>query len=269
MQPGQSITLLEAVGLYVGTLKKEANHQEEERELFRFVRWCGPGKAVPELTPPEIGQYAEQVAGTSPQAAKRLQTIRGFLSFARKKGLTEKSLAQHIRIRKSKTRLSKNLLQDPQDSVELTADGHAQLRAELERLKAQRAPLAVEIKKAAADKDVRENAPLEAAREQLGHLESRISSIESTLKYAVVIDPTSPHPAKKVRLGARVLVKDLNTGRETSYTLVDRFEAQLSQGKISDVSPLGKALVSRLTGQEIEVDTPRGKTRYRILKVTS
>ena len=110
---------------------------------------------------------------------------------------------------------------------------------------------------------------LEAAREELGHLESRISSIESTLKYAVVIDPNSPHPAKKVRLGARVSVKDLNTGRETSYTLVDRFEAQLSQGKISDVSPLGKALVNRLTGQEIEVDTPRGKTRYRILKVTS
>ena len=271
MQPSQSITLLEAVGLYVGTLKKEANHQEEERELFRFVQWCGPGKTVPELTPPEIGQYGDQVAGTgtSPQAAKRLQTIRGFLSYAKKNGLTEQSLAQHIRIRKSKTRVSKNPLQDLRESVELTADGHAQLRTELSKLKAQRAPFAVQIKKAAADKDVRENAPLEAAREQLGHLESRIRTIESTLKYAVIIDPTSPHTVQKVKLGARVFVKDLNTGRENSYILVDRFEAQPSKGKISDVSPLGRALVSRLTGQEVEVKTPRGKTRYRILKVTS
>ena len=82
--------------------------------------------------------------------------------------------------------------------------------------------------------------PWEAAREQLGHLESRIRTIESTLKYAVIIDPTSPHTVQKVKLGARVFVKDLNTGRENSYILVDRFEAQPSKGKISDVFPIGQ-----------------------------
>ena len=129
---------------------------------------------------------------------------------------------------------------DFKNPVELTADGHAQLHAELEKLKAQRGPLAVQIRKAAADKDVRENVPLEAAREQLGHVESRIRSIEGTLEYAVIIGSTPPDSAQIVKLGARVFVKDLVTGRENSYTLVDRSEAQPTQGKISDRFALGQ-----------------------------
>ena len=271
MEPSQSISLLEAAGLYVGTLKKDGIHQEAERELFRFVKWCGPGKSFSDITPPEIGEYGNQMAGTgtSPLVAERLQVVRGFLLYAKKKGFTERSLAQHLRIRKPKTRASKTRVQGLQESVELTADGHAQLRAELEKLKAQRGPIAVQIRKAAADKDVRENVPLEAAREQLGHVESRIRSIESTLEYAVIIGSTPRDSAQIVKLGARVFVKDLNTGRENSYTLVDRSEAQPAKGKISDVSPLGNTLVGHFPGQEVEVETPGGKTRYRILKVTS
>ena len=187
MVHNQTVTLLEAVGLYVKTLDQETNRLEEERELFRFVQWRGSDKTLSEITPPEIGQYADEIVGTgtSPRAVQRLQAIRGFLSYANKNGFTDRNLAQHIRIRKPRTRSSKSRTQVPQESVELTVEGYNQLQAELERLKAQRAPFAIQIRKAAADKDVRENVPLEAAREQLGHLESRITSIESTLKYAV------------------------------------------------------------------------------------
>ena len=71
------------------------------------------------------------------------------------------------------------------EPVELTREGLVRLQDELEKLKAERGPLAAQIRRAAADKDVRENVPLEAAREQLGHTESRIRTIEGTLTAAV------------------------------------------------------------------------------------
>ena len=152
--------------------------------------------------------------------------------------------------------------------TEVTHEGHIELVSEVESLKAQRAPIAVQIARAAADKDVRENAPLEAAREQLGLVESRIRQIEEALRRAVIIDP-SKRGGKAVELGAKVRVKDVKSGRETLYTLVSATEAKPLEGKISNVSPVGRALLRRIAGQEVEVDAPGGKLRYRIMKVSS
>jgi transcription elongation factor GreA len=110
--------------------------------------------------------------------------------------------------------------------------------------------------------------PLEAAREQLGLVESRIRQIEDTLKNAVVVQP-SGEKAKTVRVGTKVHLKDLESGRETRYTVVSASEARPLDGKISDVSPVGKALMKRSAGQEIRVETPRGQLKYRIVKLTS
>ena len=266
-----SITLWEAVGRYVATLKPDDHPEHVQRELFRFVQWSGSDRTFSDLSPPEIGEYADKLGGTgnSPLAAARLQMVRGFLSYARKKGLIDKNLAMHVRIYKSKTASSKARARSGSDPIELTPDGHAQLMADLQKLRASRAPLAKEIQSAAADKDVRENVPLEAAREQLGHVESRIRSIEYTLKAATIMDPSRRGPLKSVTLGARVLVRDLASGRETSYMLVSPSEANPLDGKISNASPLGKALMRRSVGLDVEVVTPRGNTRYRILKVSS
>ena len=265
----ESITLQEAVGQYQNSIKPKDNQDQIHKELFRFAHWCGRDRVLSGLSPAEIGEYADKVegAGTTPLAAERLQVVRKFLSYASRKGLTERNLAKHVRIRKSKARLGKGV-GETQDVVELTADGHAKLTAELERLRAERGPLAQQIHRAAADRDVRENAPLEAAREQLGHVESRIRSIETALMSAVIVGAPSGRRALTVRVGTRVSVKDLNTGRETKLTLVGRAEADPLEGKISDVSPLGQALVGRSASQEVEADTPRGRVRYRITKVT-
>ena len=64
-------------------------------------------------------------------------------------------------------------------------------------------------------------------------------------------------------------VKNLGTGQETSYTVVSAAEANSLEGKISDASPVGKALMKRAVGQEVEVETPNGKLRYRVLRVSS
>ena len=108
---------------------------------------------------------------------------------------------------------------------------------------------------------------MEAAREQLGHVESRITEIEETLRSAVVVDP-SQRRGLAVAVGSKVVVKELDSGRETKYTIVSAAEADPLQGKISVVSPVGKVLVTRTTGQEVDVKTPRGNLRYRILEVS-
>ena len=263
------MTLLGAVGSYVGGVKDAASHEGLRRDLFRFVQWFGAEKALSELGPPDIGEYAERAGGSSATSvvAEHLQVVKGFLSDARKKGLIDQNLAPHIRIRKSRGSAGRARAFADQ-GVQLTPEGHAQLQSQLEALKAERGPLAVQIRTAAADKDVRENVPLEAAREQLGLVESRIATIENTLKSAVIMDAAQRERAAKVALGAEVTVKDLSTGRQTVNTLVSSIESNPTEGKISDVSPLGKALMGRSVGQDVEVATPRGKVLYRILRVS-
>jgi transcription elongation factor GreA len=266
----EPVTLLEAIGVYVSNLRTRDTNSQAQQELLRFVNWCGSDRAMQDIKPVEIGMYGEQAVGVigGSLAAERLQEVRKFLTFAKKKGLIEQNLAPHLRIRKGKSRSGGDKGARADAIIELTVDGHRQLSEELEKLKAQRAPIAAEIGRAAADKDVRENVPLEAAREQLGLVESRVGEIESTLKVAVIVDP-SKRRGRAVSVGARLVLKDLATGRETRYTLVSASEANPLGGKISDVSPVGKALLNRVAGDEIEVESPRGTLQYRVVRVTS
>jgi transcription elongation factor GreA len=270
LESNPSVSLMEAVGVYVASLRSKDGQSKAQQHLMKFVQWCGAERRIAEIRPSEIGEYGEKSVGSTGgvQAVERLQGVRKFLAFANKKGLTEHNLAQHLRIRKGKSFSLKGSGAAEVNVVELTIEGHKQLVDELEGLKSQRVPIASEIRRAAADKDVRENVPLEAAREQLGLVESRIRQIEATLKNAVVVQP-SGEKAKTVRVGTKVHLKDLGSGRETRYTVVSASEARPLDGKISDVSPVGKALMKRSAGQEIRVDTPRGQLKYRIVKLTS
>ena len=264
-------TLLETISVYVGTLKK-IDTDQTHKELQRFVTWCGPNRVIREITPSAIGDYANSVAGsgTTPQAAERLQVVRKFLTFARKKQIIEVNLAQHVRVRRAKTRHGRTVLQE-EGQIELTADGHKQLVGELKTLKAQLEPLAAEIQRAAADKDVRENAPLEAAREDKGRVDSRIRDIEATLNSAVVIDANDPSRSQTVKLGTKVVVQGISSGHKPEpmeYIVVSASEARPLERKISDVSPLGKALLGRASGHEVSADTPRGKMKYKIINIS-
>ena len=255
------------VGTYIGSLK--ASDDSVQRELHRFVKWCGPDRDLTGIAPSFIGDYADSVAGTgtTPQASERLQVVRKFLTYAKKKGIIEINLAQHVRIRKSRTKKGGGQGVALKDRIQLTFDGHAQLVVQLDELKSQRAPMAKEIQKAAADKDVRENAPLEAAREQLGQLESRILEIERTLSKVVIIDADGV-VSKMVRLGTVVWLQESDTGRKSRYTVVSASEANPMDSKISDVSPLGKALLGQRADQIVVAETPRGSMRYKILQIS-
>jgi transcription elongation factor GreA len=123
-----------------------------------------------------------------------------------------------------------------------------------------------EIRKAAADKDFRENAPLEAAKEQQGHLEGRIRELESTLKSVTVIRGGEGNA--RIDAGDAIVLNDLASGDEINVTLVHASEANPARGKISLVSPMGKALLGHLTGDTVEVAAPVGKLHYRVEQVS-
>ncbi len=269
MPRSETANLHDALAQYLGNLRAKNQDSGAPQELNRFVSWFGADRDILGIHPPEVGDYGEYAAkaGSTADAAARLQEVRKFLTFAKKEGLIEQNLARHIRVPKGKSRTQAS--ETTRRVIELTRDGHSRLVQDVEKLRAERGPIAAEIKRAAADKDVRENAPLEAAREQLGHLESRIAEIESTLKVAVIVRGQGNKPAQAIGVGAKVTLRDMDSNRETKYTLVSAAEANPLEQKISDASPVGKALLGRRTEDEIEVDTPRGKLRYRVGKVTS
>ena len=278
MQSEGPTTLLETVGRYIeyAEQRKGYNPKDTPKELQRFVSWCGASRRIRDIPPSVIGDYADRVAGTgtTPQASERLQEVRKFLSFVRNSGLgpedrdgKQVNLAHHVRVRRTRVRQNRTILQE-EKFIELTAEGHEQLVNELESLKSQRGHLAEEIRRAAADKDVRENAPLEAAREEAGRVESRIREIEATLGNAVVIDANDPTRSQIIKRGTVVEVQDISSEREFKYTLVSASEANPLEFKISDASPLGKVLLGRAAGHEVVADTPRGNVKYKIVRIS-
>ena len=124
------------------------------------------------------------------------------------------------------------------------------------------------MRRAAADKDFSENAPLDAAREQRGYLEGRIMELEGVLAAAVVMDETRAG-THKIGIGDEVVLQDLATGEEVRYSLVSPREVDPAAGKISSESPIGKAAIGRQAGDEVEVMVPAGKLRYRIVRTGS
>jgi transcription elongation factor GreA len=148
----------------------------------------------------------------------------------------------------------------------LTQEGYASLEKELAELKGRRFQLIEEIRRAAADKDFRENVPFHAAREAKGHVDGRIMELEATLKSARILDAaedTSLH----ITIGHTILLCDLSSGEECRYMLVSPREVDLAKGRISSASPIGRAVIGKSEGETAEVAAPAGKTQYRIKRI--
>jgi len=151
-------------------------------------------------------------------------------------------------------------------TIPLTQEGYTELEAEIATLKGKRSQVIDEMRKAAADKDFRENAPLEAAREQRGHLEGRIKELEEALKSAVVIDGKQ-NVTLKANIGDSIVLRDTASGEELSYMIVSPTEVDPIRGRISSASPLGKAIIGRRQGEIVEVTVPAGRLRYQIKQI--
>ena len=146
----------------------------------------------------------------------------------------------------------------------LTPEGEAKLRAELSELTGpRREELAQRLRAAIQMGDLSENADYHKAKEDQAFLEGRIQEIEAVLRNAVIIEKTQ---SDVVIVGSTVTVQEDNFSPETYY-LVGAKEADPRNGRISNESPIGKALLDHKVGDVVEAETPGGKIRFKILKV--
>jgi transcription elongation factor GreA len=147
----------------------------------------------------------------------------------------------------------------------VTREGLERLREELRELKEQRRPaIAAALAEARSHGDIRENAGYDAAKHDQAMTEKRIADLESLLRLAVVIDE-SKGASDVVRVGSTVVVEV--EGDEERYTIVGAIESKPTQGRISNESPVGRALLGRRAGDETFVDAPRGRLRLKILRI--
>lgn len=148
----------------------------------------------------------------------------------------------------------------------LTHDGYAQLQDELEFLRTKkREEIAVRLHEAMEGGELLDNAELEAAKNEQAFVEGRIKELEIILATAKVIDEKAPHGAL-VQVGSLVTVQEEGGDPET-YTIVGAAEANPTKGRISNESPLGKALMNKKTGDKVQVDAPQGAFTVTLLKV--
>jgi transcription elongation factor GreA len=150
----------------------------------------------------------------------------------------------------------------------ITRNGYNQLHKELENLKKVVRPRVIKaIEEARAHGDLNENAEYVAAKEQQSFVEKKIRETEQKLANSEIMDAINP-PSDKVGFASVVTLENLDNGGQVTYQVVGPDESDISSGKISITSPLGKSLIGKGADEEVEVKTPGGMKRYSILKIS-
>ncbi|MCL0061116.1 transcription elongation factor GreA [Dehalococcoidia bacterium] len=155
----------------------------------------------------------------------------------------------------------------PEEKVLLTTEGLEKLKNELEHLREVHRPEVLErLQRAKELSDTVDNAEYDEAKNEQAFVEGRIMWLERTIKHAEVIPVEKKRPAY-VRFGSKVKVRN-SDGAEGTYTIVGRTESNPAEGKISNESPVGKALLGRHVGEEIEIQVPKGLTKLKIVTIS-
>lgn len=149
----------------------------------------------------------------------------------------------------------------------LTYEGLKKYEEELEHLKVvTRKEVAQKIKEARAQGDLSENAEYDAAKDEQRDIEARIEELEKILKNVEVVVEDEVD-LDKINIGCRVRIKDLEYNEELEYKIVGSTEANSLKGKISNESPVGRALIGSSIGDVVEVETPAGLIKYEVLEI--
>ena len=158
-------------------------------------------------------------------------------------------------------------MEEKKSATKYTVEGYKELVDELNYLRGEKTE---EVKKALAFArslgDLSENSEYDAAKDEQGQVAARISELEELIREAIIIDE-SEMDEKVVNLGSTILLYDETFGEEVEYAIVSTNEADAINGKISDRSPIGAAMIGKTIGDEVEVETPGGVLRFRVLRV--
>jgi transcription elongation factor GreA len=151
--------------------------------------------------------------------------------------------------------------------VYLTEEGLHKVKEELEYLTGtRRKEVAQMIAEAKAEGDLSENAGYDEAKTVQGFVEGRIRELENILKNARLIEEGKT-PGNAIGLGRTVVIREVGTDLEETYTIVGSLEADPQNGRVSNESPLGKALLGKKKGQKVLVESPSGEIRFEVLKI--
>jgi len=248
---------------YIGRLSP-GERELAAGEINRFVRHVGADRPVSQITKLQVERYQQFLADTVGDASTRVEALKQFLSDLKTKKLTETNLGAGLRIRRKGG--SAGARREEAAVLELTQEGLDQLHAELAHLESEVAP-AVRDDLAAAyqDRDFRENAPYDEAKRRMGEVQGQIDRLRGQIKAARVVERAKSD--ERAGLGTRVVLRDLQFDEELDYTLVGPGEVDTRNRRISIQSPVGSALKDHSVGEEIEVDIPSGKARYRIERI--
>ena len=159
---------------------------------------------------------------------------------------------------------------DDNKPVVLSPEGLKKLQDELEYLRiTKRKEVADRLREARSYGDLSENSEYDDARNEQAFVEGRITLLENTLRNAVVMDEEAEEAgsAGGIRLGSTVVLKDLEYGDLLEYTIVGTVEADPSHNKISNESPVGKAIIGKVKGEVVEVEAPIGSIKYEVVEV--
>ena len=261
----ENITTAEAVAHFFNSIEPE-KARDERPEVERFVAAIGADRAVATVTGAEVSAFiaAERLRLGEHDDLAHLEPVRGFLAYCARLSFTEHDLVPFMRL-PGQARRSMTGAEQIGGAYFVTIEGLAALEREVEELKGQRPLIAEQLHAAMADKDFRENAPLDAARDAQAHLEARIRTIEDQLRHAVIID--ADQKGGLANVGSTVRVLNLKSDREQTFHLVSPNEVDPSNGKISIESPVGRAVINHGAGDEVTVNAPVGELQLRVLEV--
>ncbi|MGB6837966.1 MAG: transcription elongation factor GreA [Dehalococcoidia bacterium] len=152
--------------------------------------------------------------------------------------------------------------------VPLTKEGLTKLERELEHLRTVRRPeVAERIHQAKELASTQNNAEYDDAKNEQAFVEGRILTLEKMMQNAMIIDKKEAHRSGRIELGSRVTLLG-HDGKQQHFTLVGTAEADPKQGRISNESPLGQALLGKSMGEEVQVDAPKGIVRFTITRIS-
>ncbi len=254
----------EASTHFLNSLDSEKAKQERPA-VEAFIEAFGAPRALGEMTTEDVAGYAGGLKGG--QDSPDLEPVRAFLAYASRMAFTEQNLVPALQLGPSAggERGDDAAAELGGEAYKVTIEGVATLERQLAELKGERPRMAELLRAAMADKDFRENAPLDAARDEQAQLEGRIRDIEGHLRRAVIIDPDEKRG--RANVGSTVRLLNMDSNKEQTFYLVSATEVDPANGKISTDSPVGLAVIDHRSGDEVTVRTPSGIVTFRLLDV--
>lgn len=261
----ERITAIEALNHFENSLAQEPEKARTEVPIVaKFVEFVGRDRLMGDLSSAEVGKYAQQLGSGSPE---RVEPLRAFLAYASRLAFTEQNLVPALQLGPNAGgSRGRNAAEDlGGNAYHVTLEGLERLEKQIAEEKSHRPEIAQKLHDAMQDKDFRENAPLDAARDEQAHLEARIRDLEQRLRNAVIIDERSK--AGRANVGSVVKLLNVKVNKEQTITLVSPNEVDPASGKISIASPMGVAVMNHASGDEVTVNAPSGAMTFRVLDV--